>query len=76
MYTYRMYNRYSTKKSEVHNDQGEVVAYIERTYSNPFMRLLDIMTEGSMFADYRITDANDKLVVGLGKNHSGWEHVG
>ncbi|WP_169085670.1 hypothetical protein [Paenibacillus sp. PL91] len=63
MYTYRMYNRYSTKKSEVLNEQGEVIAYIERTYSNPLMRLLDIVTEGAMFTDYRITDANDKLVV-------------
>ncbi|MBW7475501.1 hypothetical protein K0T92_12140 [Paenibacillus oenotherae] len=45
------------------NVQGKVVAYIERTYSNPLMRLLDIMTDGAMFADYRITDANHKLVV-------------
>ncbi|MFD1957109.1 hypothetical protein ACFSL6_23810 [Paenibacillus thailandensis] len=63
MFTYRIYNRYSTKESEISNEKGEVVAYIQRTYPNPLIRWLDILTEGALFTDYRLTDKGGNLIV-------------
>ncbi|WP_046234833.1 hypothetical protein [Paenibacillus algorifonticola] len=60
MYTYRLYNRYSTKEAEIRGEDGRVVGRIKRTYPNLIMRIIDIFMEG-LFTDYKVFNAEGNL---------------
>ncbi|CAM4429145.1 tubby C-terminal domain-like protein [Paenibacillus tarimensis] len=63
IYTYRFHNRYSTKRSEIRDEHDQVTGYVQRTYANPLMKVLDFLLEGIVFADYRVTDRAGNLRV-------------
>ncbi|MBD0382037.1 tubby C-terminal domain-like protein [Paenibacillus sedimenti] len=63
MYEYKWHNRYSTKPSNIFDENGKMIGCIQRNYSNTLVRIMDIILEGNLFTDYTITDAENKLIV-------------
>ncbi|WP_450097604.1 tubby C-terminal domain-like protein [Sporosarcina saromensis] len=63
MFTYKTpAYRGSTKKIEIHNEQNELVGYIERFYSNFFQKSLDFIFNSTFAINVHSYDANNSMV--------------
>nr|WP_295973112.1 hypothetical protein [uncultured Bacillus sp.] len=61
MYQYEWHTAYSTKSSNILDEEGKVIGTIRKKYSKPFKRILDLPFSGKLFVEYSINDKDGNL---------------
>ncbi|MGX1195918.1 tubby C-terminal domain-like protein [Metabacillus sp. SLBN-84] len=62
LFEYNWRTNYSTKASEIFNENNENIGSIRKKYSNGLVRMLDVFFEGKYFVEYEVLDSKNKLI--------------
>lgn len=62
MYTYKVYNKYSTKLSQVQNEEDKCIGYIHKTYNNSLEKIIDFIGKGSLINRFEVLNSNKEVV--------------
>lgn len=62
MYKYRVYNKYSTKLSQIENEQKECIGYIRKFYKNVLERVVDYVGNANLINRFEVLNSNQEVV--------------
>ncbi|MCG1473719.1 hypothetical protein K4Q48_11325 [Staphylococcus epidermidis] len=62
MYKYKIYNKLSTSKSKIVNENdNSIVGYIKKNYANIFTRFIDLVGDGKLFNSFKLYNKDNDL---------------
>ncbi|MCG1450642.1 hypothetical protein K4R64_10720 [Staphylococcus epidermidis] len=63
MYKYKIYNKLSTSKSKIVNENdNSIVGYIKKNYANIFTRFIDLVGDGKLFNSFKLYNKDNDLI--------------
>lgn len=63
MYKYKIYNKLSTSKSKIVNENdNSIVGYIKKNYTNIFTRFIDLVGDGKLFNSFKLYNKDNDLI--------------